>query len=91
MLLFLVSVHILLFGISLYKYLSPTSDKIECLFLERAKQLLKENGIIGVIVPRSLLTTTDEINSNTREFLLENFENLDQEHMHFLSTECQFP
>mgnify|MGYP001215041534 CR=1 FL=1 len=59
---------------SLYKYLSPTSDKIECLFLERAKQLLKENGIIGVIVPRSLLTTTDEINSNTRAFLLENFE-----------------
>jgi len=57
----------------LYPYLTDKSSEIECLFLERAKQLLCEGGVAGIILPTSLLTN-GEIYIKTRELLLQYFE-----------------
>ncbi len=57
----------------LYNCLTDNSSEIECLFVERTKQLLKDGGIAGVILPSSLLTNTG-IYTKTRELLLEYFE-----------------
>ncbi len=56
----------------LYPYLTDKSSEIECLFLERAKQLLKEGGVAGIILPTSLLTNS-EIYVITRQILLKYF------------------
>ena len=59
----------------LYKYLTDNSSEIECLFIERAKQLLKENAIAGIILPTTIFTsTTPDIYNKTREILLKYFE-----------------
>jgi type I restriction enzyme M protein len=58
------------------------NNSIECFFIERAKQLLKEGGIAGIIVPSSILNKGNHsINSNkkniyikTREIILKHFE-----------------
>lgn len=57
----------------LYNCLTDNSSEIECLFVERTKQLLKDGGIAGVILPSSLLTNTG-IYTKTRELLLKYFE-----------------
>ncbi len=57
----------------LYDKLTDNSSEIECLFVERAKQLLKEGGIAGVILPSSILTNAG-IYTKTRELLLKYFE-----------------
>lgn len=57
----------------LYNYLTDNSSEIECLFVERTKQLLKDGGIAGVILPSSILTNTG-IYTKTRELLLKYFE-----------------
>ena len=57
----------------LYNCLTDNSSEIECLFVERAKQLLKDGGIAGVILPSSILTNTG-IYTKTRELLLKYFE-----------------
>ena len=57
----------------LYKYLTDRSSEIECLFVERTKQLLKDGGIAGIILPSSILTNTG-IYTKTREILLKYFE-----------------
>ncbi|MCQ2957857.1 MAG: restriction endonuclease subunit S, partial [Candidatus Gastranaerophilales bacterium] len=57
----------------LYKYLTDRSSEIECLFVERTKQLLKDGGIAGIILPSSILTNTG-IYTKTRELLLKYFE-----------------
>jgi type I restriction enzyme M protein len=56
----------------LAKYLTDKSSEIECLFVERAKQLLKENSVAGIILPISILTNGG-IYERTREILLEYF------------------
>ena len=38
----------------LYNSLTDNSSEIECLFIERTKQLLKDGGIAGVILPSSI-------------------------------------
>lgn len=57
----------------LYEKLTDNSSEIECLFVERTKQILKDGGIAGVILPSSILTNTG-IYTKTRELLLKYFE-----------------
>lgn len=57
----------------LYESLTDNSSEIECLFVERTKQLLKDGGIAGIILPSSILTNTG-IYTKTRELLLKYFE-----------------
>lgn len=57
----------------LYQYLTDNSSEIECLFVERMKQLLKDGGLAGIILPSSILTNTG-IYTKTRELLLKYFE-----------------
>lgn len=56
----------------LYPYLSDQSSEIECLFVERAKQLLKPGGMAAIILPSSILSNTG-IYTRTREILLKYF------------------
>ena len=57
----------------LYDNLTDNSSEIECLFIERTKQLLKYGGVAGIILPSSILSNTG-IYSKSREIILENFE-----------------
>ncbi|MCF6271466.1 MAG: restriction endonuclease subunit S [Melioribacteraceae bacterium] len=57
----------------LYPRLTDQSSEIECLFIERTKQLLKDGGIAGIILPSSILSNTG-IYTQTREIILKNFE-----------------
>ena len=50
-----------------------TNNSIELFFLERAKQLLKSQGVAGIIVPSSVLSN-GKLYSKTRKMLLENFD-----------------
>lgn len=56
----------------LYNYLTDQSSQIECLFIERTKQLLKDGGIAGIILPSSILSNTG-IYSKAREIILQYF------------------
>ncbi|GHV21427.1 restriction endonuclease [Spirochaetia bacterium] len=58
---------------SLFQYLTDRSSEIECLFVERTAQLLKEGGVAGIILPSSILSNTG-IYTKTREILLQKFE-----------------
>ncbi|MDD2950910.1 MAG: restriction endonuclease subunit S, partial [Sulfuricurvum sp.] len=57
----------------LYDKLTDNSSEIECLFVERTKQLLKDGGVAGVILPSSILSNTG-IYAKTREIILQYFE-----------------
>ncbi len=61
-----------------YQLLETVSDfgnkNIQCFFLERAKQLLAGHGVMGVIVPSSVLSNSDAMHSATREILLKHFD-----------------
>jgi type I restriction enzyme M protein len=57
----------------LYKSLTDNSSEIECLFIERTKQLLKDDGIAGIILPSSILSNTG-IYTKAREIILKYFE-----------------
>ena len=57
----------------LYDNLTDQSSEIECLFIERTKQLLKDGGIAGIILPSSILSNTG-IYTKTREIILQYFE-----------------
>lgn len=41
---------------TLYNDITDDSSAIECLFIERTQQLLKDGGVAGVILPRSILS-----------------------------------
>lgn len=56
----------------LYKYLTDDSSEIECLFVERTKQLLKPGGLAGIILPISILTNSG-IYVPTREIIFKYF------------------
>lgn len=57
----------------LYDNLTDNSSEIECLFVERTKQLLRDGGVAGIILPSSILTNAG-IYTKTRELLLKYFE-----------------
>lgn len=57
----------------LFDELPDKSDDIECLFVERTKHLLKNNGRAGIVLPNSLLMNKG-IHQKTRELLLKYFE-----------------
>jgi type I restriction enzyme M protein len=57
----------------LYDLLTDNSKEIECLFVERAKQLLKDGGMAGIILPSTILSSTG-IYSKTREIIFQNFD-----------------
>jgi type I restriction enzyme M protein len=56
----------------LYSRLTDQSSEIECLFVERTKQLLKDGGVAGIILPGSILSNTG-IYTQTREIILKYF------------------
>lgn len=57
----------------LYKHISDRSDNIECLFVERAKQLLKVGGYAGIVLPSGILLNNG-IHERAREIILRHFE-----------------
>ena len=57
----------------IYDKLTDQSSEIECLFIERTKQLLKDGGIAGIILPSSILSNTG-IYTKAREIILCYFE-----------------
>lgn len=57
----------------LYSRLTDQSSEIECLFVERTKQLLKDGGVAGIILPSSILNNTG-IYTQTREIVLKYFD-----------------
>ena len=57
----------------LFSNFSENSSEIECLFVERAKQLIKEDGYAGIVLPVSLLTN-DKVYIKTREIILKYFD-----------------
>lgn len=58
----------------LAQYLTESSSQIETLFIERASQLLKENGLMAIVLPSAILDTTSLIYTEARKFLLRKFE-----------------
>jgi type I restriction enzyme M protein len=57
----------------LYKDISDKSDDIECLFIERTKQLLKVGGVAGIILPSTILLN-EGVYQKAREIILKYFE-----------------
>lgn len=57
----------------LFKNLSEKSSEIECLFVERAKQLLKIGGYAAIILPISFLSSKD-IYYDARKIILKYFD-----------------
>ncbi len=53
----------------LYPYLTDKSSEIECLFIERTKQLLKGGGVAGIILPTSIFSNPSTY-EKTREIIL---------------------
>lgn len=51
-----------------------TNKFIETFFVERAKQLLKDEGVAGIILPPSILTNGSKIHVKTREIILSYFD-----------------
>jgi type I restriction-modification system DNA methylase subunit len=49
-----------------------TNNSIECFFIERAKQFLRPNGIMGIVLPSSILSN-GKLYLKTREQLFANF------------------
>ena len=50
------------------------NSSIETFFIERAKQLLKPNGVAGIILPSSILSNDSNIYNTTREILIKYFD-----------------
>lgn len=57
----------------LYEALTDSSSEIEALFIERTKQLLKEDGVAGIILPSSILSNGG-IYAKAREIILQYFD-----------------
>ncbi len=50
------------------------NDTIACFFVERAKQLLKKEGVAAIILPISILSNTNGVYVATREIILQYFD-----------------
>lgn len=51
-----------------------SNSSIETFFVERAEQLLKSNGVAGIILPSSLLSNANAVYSKAREIILKSFD-----------------
>lgn len=58
---------------TLFDRLTDQSSEIEALFIERTKQLLKDGGMAGIILPSSILSNTG-IYTQAREIILNYFD-----------------
>ncbi len=56
----------------LYDEFTDKSDEIECLFIERTKQLLRKGGVAAIILPTNILEGSG-IYSKVRKIIFENF------------------
>ncbi|MGB1241533.1 MAG: N-6 DNA methylase, partial [Chitinophagales bacterium] len=62
-----------------YSLLDTVSDEgknrnIQCFFIERAIQMLKDGGVAGIIVPSSVLSNSDTTHLATRKLILKHFD-----------------
>lgn len=57
----------------IYDKLTDQSSEIECLFVERTKQLLTDGGIAGIILPSTILSNSG-IYTKAREIILQYFD-----------------
>ncbi len=57
----------------LFKHLTDKSPEIESMFIERTKQLLKNGGVAGIVLPSSILSNNG-IYTPTREIILKYFQ-----------------
>ena len=57
----------------LFNDVTDKSDDIECFFVERTKQLLKDGGYAGIILPSTILLNKG-VQQKTREIILKYFE-----------------
>lgn len=53
---------------------NSNTNNIECFFLERIHHLMAPDGVVGVIVPSSILSNTEAVHNRTREILLQFFD-----------------
>ncbi len=53
---------------------TSNTNNIQCFFIERAKQLIKPSGVVGIIVPSSILSNSDMTHIVTREIILKYFD-----------------
>ena len=53
---------------------NSNTNNIECFFLERIHHLMALGGVVGVIVPSSILNNVDAVHTSTREILLQYFD-----------------
>ena len=53
---------------------SSDTNIIQCFFLERIYHLMAPGGLVGVIVPSSILSNADGVHTRTRELLLQFFD-----------------
>ena len=53
------------------------TNVIQCFFLERIHHLMAPGGLVGVIVPSSILSNTKTVDTRTREVLLQFFDLVD--------------
>ena len=53
---------------------NSNTNNIECFFLERIHHLMAPGGVVGVIVPSSILSNTEAVHNRTRELLLQFFD-----------------
>lgn len=56
----------------MFNSLTDKSSEIECLFIERTKQLMKDGAVAGIVLPISILTN-GSIYEKAREIILDNF------------------
>ena len=56
----------------MYDDFTEQSKEIECLFIERTKQIVKENGLVGIILPSSILNNSGTY-TLAREIILKYF------------------
>lgn len=56
----------------LHDAFTEQSKEIECLFMERTKQVVKENGLVGIILPSSILNNAG-VYTLAREIILKYF------------------
>jgi type I restriction enzyme M protein len=54
--------------------LNSNTNNIQCFFLERAKQIMAGSGVVGVIVPSSILSNSDGTHIATREVIVKYFD-----------------